>query len=178
MSEIYFAQSSLFLKQSKIKEAKIALQHGLQIESKNYQAIFQLGNIFLMENNYQSAIEEFGKAIQIKPDFWQAINNQGLAFYELNKISISTNLFKKAIAIEENAEPLLALASCLKNYDINEAILLAKKALLKDPKYVAYKYRKDQLWGAKLQKSTEQLFQNKNLHDEIMIAKTKTNETS
>ena len=49
--------------------------------------------------------------------------------------------------IEENAEPLLGLASCLRIKDIKLALELARKALAKDPKYVDYNYRKEQLWG-------------------------------
>ena len=178
MGEIYFAKSTIYLKQSKIKEAKFALKEGIKIIPRNFRAIFQLGNIYLMEKNYEKAIEEFEKAIAIKKDFWQAINNQGLAYFELDKINLSILYFEKAIAIEDNAEPLLALASCLRLKNINEAILLAKRALIKEPNYVEYDYRKEQLWGEKLQKSTTKLFQNNQLEKEIILAKTKINKTS
>ena len=178
MGEIYFAKSTIYLKQSKIKEAKFALKEGIRIIPRNFRAIFQLGNIYLMEKNYEKAIEEFKKAIAIKKDFWQAINNQGLAYFELDKINLSIIYFEKAIAIEDNAEPLLALASCLRLKNINEAILLAKRALIKEPNYVEYDYRKEQLWGEKLQKSTTKLFQNNQLEKEIILAKTKINKTS
>ena len=178
MGEIYFAKSTIYLKQSKIKEAKFALKEGIKIIPRNFRAIFQLGNIYLMEKNYEKAIEEFEKAIAIKKDFWQAINNQGLAYFELDKINLSIIYFEKAIAIEDNAEPLLALASCLRLKNINEAILLAKRALIKEPNYVEYDYRKEQLWGEKLQKSTTKLFQNNQLEKEIILAKTKINKTS
>ena len=128
-----------------------------------------------MEKNYEKALKEFDKAIKIKKDFWQAINNKGLAYYELDKISLSIISFKKAISLEENAEPLLALASCLQNQDINNAIFLAKKALTKEPNYVEYNYRNEQLWGEKLQNSTKKLFENKELKKEILFAKTKIN---
>ena len=173
MGEIYFAKSTIYLKQSKIKKAEISLLSGIKILPKNFKAIFQLGNIYLMEKNYEKAIEEFDKAIKIKKDFWQAINNQGLAYFELNKINLSIISFKKAIEFEENAEPLLALASCLKNTDINKAIVLSKKALNKDPNYVDFNYRKEQLWGEKLQISTEKLFENPQIKKEILVAKTK-----
>ena len=175
MGEVYFAKSTIYLKQSKIKKAKISLQSGIKILPKNFKAIFQLGNIYLMEKNYEKAIKEFDKAIKIKKDFWQAVNNQGLAYFELNKINLSIISFKKAIEIEENAEPQLALASCLKNKDINKAIFLAKKALNKDPNYVDFNYRKEQLWGDKLQNSTKELFKNPQLQKEILFAKTKIN---
>ena len=175
MGEIYFAKSTIYLKQSKIKKARISLQSGIKIFPKNFNAIFQLGNIYLMEKNYEEALKEFDKAIEIKKDFWQAINNKGLAYYELDKINLSIISFKKAISIEENAEPLLALAACLRTQDINEAILLTKKALMKNPNLVDYKYRKEQLWGEKLQQSTEKLFENSRLKKEISIARTKIN---
>ena len=67
-----------------------------------------------------------------------------------SKINLSIKHFKKAIEIEENAEPLLALAACLRMKDINLALELAKKALTKDPNYDDYNFRKEQLWGEKL----------------------------
>ena len=175
MGEIYFAKSSIFLRQSKIKKAKTSLKSGIKILPRNFNAIFQLGNIYLMEKNYEKALIEFQKAIEIKKDFWQAINNKGLAYYELGEINLAIISFKKAISIEENAEPLLALAVCLSNQDINESIFLVKKALVKNPNYVDYKYRKEQLWGEKLQSSTEKLFKNSQLKKEVLSAKTKMN---
>ena len=178
LSEIYFSKSNVFLKQLNLKDAKIALNSGLQITPKNHQAIFQLGNIFLMEKNYLSAIKLFDKAVKIKPEFWQAINNKGLAYFEQDKINKSIELFEKAISLEENAEPLLGLASSLRIQDINSAILLAKKALIKNPNYVEYDYRKEQLWGEKLQISTEKLLKNDQLQQDIRKAKLKINQSS
>ena len=67
----------------------------------------------------------------------------------------------------------MALATCLKNKDINKAIVFVKEALNKEPNYVDLNYRKEQLWGEKLQISTEKLFENPQLKKEILIAKTK-----
>ncbi len=173
ISEIYFAKSNIYLKISEQTKAKIALEKGIKIEPKNHNAIFQLGNILLMEQNYLGAIKLFDKSIKIKPDFWQAINNKGLAFYEKNNINLSIELFENAISIEENAEPLLGLASCIRINNTNLAIQLAKKALAKDPKYVNYDYRKEQLWGEKLQTSTEILLQNEQLKEDVILAKSK-----
>ena len=177
-SEIYFAKSNVYFKISQLQNAKNALETGLKIEPDNHRAIFQLGNIFLMQKNYSEAIKLFDKSGKIKPDFWQAINNQGLAYFEKNKISLSTKLFEKAISIEENAEPLLGLASCLRIKDITLALQLAKKALTKDPNYVNYDYRKEQLWGEKLQTSTEILLQNDQLQTDVILAKSKINASS
>jgi len=177
ISEIYFAKSNIYLKISQQTKAKNALEKGIKIEPNNHKAIFQLGNILLMEKNYLGAIKLFDKSIKIKPDFWQAINNQGLAYFEKNKVSLAIKLFESAISIEENAEPLLGLASCISIQDNKLAIQLAKKALEKDPKYVNYDYRKEQLWGEKLQATTEILLQNEQLRKDVTLAKSKINES-
>ena len=178
ISEIFFAQSNIYLKFSQQSEAKSALEKGIKIEPKNHKAIFQLGNIFLMEKNYLEAIKLFDKSIKIKPNFWQAINNKGLAYFEKNNIQLSIKLFENAISIQENAEPLLGLASCVRINDTKLAIQLAKKALAKDPKYVNYEYRKEQLWGEKLQASTEILLQKEELQKDVVLAKSKIIESS
>ena len=172
-SEIYFAKSKIYLKIGQLKNAKTALKEGLQIEPNNHNAIFQLGNIILMEKNYTQAINLFDKSVKIKPDFWQGINNKALAYFEKSNINLSIKHFEKAISIQENAEPLLGLASCLRIKDIKVALILAKKALAKDPNYVSYNYRKEQLWGAKLQASTEKLLENEELRNDVMLAKSK-----
>ena len=178
ISEIYFAKSNVYLKISELESAKSALETGLKIDPNNHNAIFQLGNIYLIEKNYSEAIKLFDKSLKIKPNFWQAINNQGLAYFEENNINLSAQLFKKAISIEENAEPLLGLASCLRIKDIKLALQLAKKALAKDPNYVNYEYRKEQLWGEKLQTSAEILLQNDQLETDVILAKSKISTSS
>nr|WP_075486743.1 tetratricopeptide repeat protein [Prochlorococcus marinus] len=178
ISEIYFAKSKIYLKNKQLKEAKTALEKGLKIEPTNHKAFFQFGNILLMEKNYLRAIKLFEKSVEIKTDFWPAINNQGLAYFEKDNIKKSIQLFEEAILIEENAEPLLGLASCLRIKDIKLALELARKALAKDPKYVDYNYRKEQLWGEKLQKSAEILLQNEQLQKDVILAKSKINISS
>ena len=177
LSEIYFAKSSIYLKNLDLKNAKISLIDGLKISSNNHKALFQLGNIYLMEKNYLSAINTFDKSVKIKADFWQAINNKGLAYYELDKINLSIQFFEEAIALSDNAEPILGLASSLMKSDINASIILAKKALNKNHNYVDYNYRKEQLWGAKLQKTTENLLKDEKLKEQVSLAKSKINKT-
>ncbi len=178
ISEIYFAKSNVYLKMSQIQNAKNALEKGLKIDPRNHKAIFQLGNIFLMEKNYSEAIKVFDKSIKIKPEFWQAINNKGLAYFEINNMDLSIKHFEKAISIEDNAEPILGLASCLRTKNVELALQLAKKALAIDPNYVSYDYRKEQLWGENLQASTEILLQNDQLLTDTIMAKSKINASS
>ena len=62
--------------------------------------------------------------------------------------------------------------------DIKLALQLARKALDKDPNYVNYDYRKEQLWGEKLQSSTQILLQNEQLQKNVIMAKSKINASS
>ena len=62
--------------------------------------------------------------------------------------------------------------------DIKLALQLTKKALNKDPNYVSYDYRNEQLWGEKLQSSTEILLQNEQLQTDVILAKSKINTSS
>ena len=62
--------------------------------------------------------------------------------------------------------------------DIKLALQLAKKALIQNPNYVNYQYRKEQLWGEKLQSSTEILLQNEQLKKDVILAKSKIIESS
>ncbi len=177
-SETYFIESNVYFKINQLNNAKTSLTKGLEIEPNNYKAIFQLGNIMLKEKNYTEAIKLFDQSVKIKPDFWQGINNQALAYFEKNNIDLSSKHFEKAISIQENAEPLLGLASCLRIKDIKLALILAKKALAKDPNYVSYEYRKEQLWGESLQASTEKLLKNAELQKDVTLAKSKVEMSS
>ena len=62
--------------------------------------------------------------------------------------------------------------------DLTLALQLAKKALTKDPNYVNYEYRKEQLWGEKLQTSTEILLENDQIQKDVLFAKSKINRSS
>ena len=73
------------------------------------------------------------------------MNNKGLIYFETDEKSLAIINFQKAILIEENPEPMLALAVSLQDRSPKESVLLAKKALKKNPNYVSIKYRKDQL---------------------------------
>ena len=171
MSDLYFARSSIFIKQNKFKDAKNSLQKGLNLKPDNIAGIFQLGNLYLMEKKLEKSLDTFNNLIKIKPDFWQAFNNKGLIYFELNNIPLAIKNFKQAITIEENAEPILALAVCIQNDNFKESVLLAKKALSKNPNYVDSQYREEQLWGKKIQKQTNKLFSSKELKQEVAIAK-------
>jgi len=170
VSELYFAEGAIYLSQNKKQKAKKSLEQGLEIQPNNTNALFQYGNIFLMEKNYKKALTKYNKIIAIKRDFWQAINNKGLIYFEQDDILSAIDNFTKAIEIKSNAESILALAVSLKDRNQKRSIVLVKEALQKNPNYVSFKFREEQLWGEKLQKATEELFKIEELKKDISIA--------
>ena len=170
ISELYFAEGSIYISQNKKQRAKKSLEQGLQIEPKNTNALFQYGNIFLMEKNYKKALSKYNKIIEIKSDYWQAINNKGLIFFEQEEILLAINNFTRAIEIEKNAESMLALGVSLKDSNKKKSLLLVKEALQKNPNYASFEFREEQLWGEKLQRATEELFKLEELKKDISIA--------
>jgi len=170
VGELYFIEGSIYISQNKKQKAKNSLKKGLEIQPKNTTALFQYGNIFLMEKNYKKALSKYNKIIEIKTNFWQAINNKGLIYFEQDEILLAVNCFSKAIEIEKNAESMLALGVSLKKINKKKSILLVKEALQKNPKYVSFEFRKEQLWGDKLQKATEELFKIEELKKDISNA--------
>jgi len=169
ISELYFAESSIYINQNKKQKAKNSLKQGLEIQPKNTTALFQYGNLFLMEKNYKKALSKYNQIIEIKANYWQAINNKGLIYFEQDEILLAIKNFTKAIEIKKNAESMLALGVSLKNTNKKKSILLVKEALQKNPNYASFKFREEQLWGEKLQKATEELFKIEELKKDISI---------
>ena len=175
---LWFAQGALALRDEQPEEAIPLIQRGLELDPKNPAGYFDLGNAWIMLDDLSNALGSFEQATGLKPDFWEALNNQALVLYEMGNTDEAIQRWRAVLRIEENAEPLLGLASCININDTKLAIQLAKKALAKDPKYVNYDYRKEQLWGEKLQSSTEILLQNEQLRKDVILAKSKIPESS
>ena len=66
--------------------------------------------------------------------------------------------WRNVLIIENNAEPMLALAAALhQKGNRKEAIKLASEALTKNPNYVLPLHQAEQLWGVRIRKATAKL---------------------
>ena len=172
----YFRKASIYMDLNDPNQAKYYIKKGLSINKNNEKGYFQLGNAEIMLNNYQSALIAFKKSSRIDSNFWQAINNEGLVLYELNNSEEAILKFKSALNISNDAEPMLALAVVLFISDNNsiESINLATNALESNPQYISKDYQTKQLWGKKLQKSAQLLFQTNKMKKVVREAKEKS----
>ena len=66
ISEIYFAKSSIYIKNSELNKAKIALKSGLEIKPDNLMQFF---NRQYFTENYLKAIKKFNEAIKLNQIF-------------------------------------------------------------------------------------------------------------
>ena len=160
------------------KKALNSLNNAEKINSNISEIHFAKSKVYLKISQLKNAKIALEKGLKIEPNNHNAIFQLGNIFLMEKNYSEAIKFFEEAISIEENAEPLLGLASCLRIKDIKLAIQLAKKALAKDAKYVNYEYRKEQLWGEKLQNSTEILLKNEQLQKDVILAKSKINISS
>ncbi len=176
-AKLWFAEGSLQLQQKNPRKAISLLKKGLSIEPENANAYFQLGNARIIQSKPYLALKAFEKASQYKPKFWEAINNQGLVLFEMGKTEEAIIIWRNVLNINENPEPMLALAAALNQLQNpnKESLDLAKKALAKNPNYVLSQHQAEQLWGKKLQEAVKELFKDPDLKDDVERALANSN---
>ena len=155
---LWFAEAAIALRAERPEEAIPLIQRGLQLDGRNAAAYFDLGNARIMQNKLARALQSFEKATEIKPNFWEALNNQALVLFELGQHNEAIRRWRQVLKLEQNAEPMLALAAALhQKGEQSEAVLLAKEALSKNPNYVLPLHQKEQLWGSHVRQATANL---------------------
>ena len=166
---LWFAEASLALRDSRPGDAIPLLDKGLELDPKNAAAYFDLGNARLMRTEYRAALAAFEKASTLKPSFWEALNNQAIVLFEMGNTEAAIQRWRRVLSIEDNAEPMLALAAALYQEDDGDqdALSLARTALQQDPNYVLADHQKQQLWGSKLRLATQALLQETSLRDAV-----------
>ena len=168
-AELWFAEAAIALEAKNTKKALPLLKQGLKLDKNNSLGYFQLGNCKLMEKKFRDGLAAFKKAIEIKPDFWEALNNQGIIEFEIGQEKKAIKTWRKVLNIENNSEPMLALAAALNifNPENRESLKLAKEALRKNPNYVSSDHQKEQLWGNRLIEATKELLSHPQLTKDV-----------
>jgi tetratricopeptide (TPR) repeat protein len=156
---LWFAQGALALRDERPEEAIPLIERGLELDPKIAAGYFDLGNAHIMLDDLSSALTSFERATNLKPDFWEALNNQALVLYEMGNADEAIRRWRSVLTIEENAEPLLALAAALHQQGIDSDIpmKMARKALNQEPNYVLTPHQVEQLWGVKIRQATARL---------------------
>ena len=170
---LWFAEAAIALRSERPEEAISLLDRGLQLDPKNASAYFDLGNARIMQSQLGMALKAFEQATNLKPTFWEALNNQALVLYEMGNRDEAIRRWRRVLVIENNPEPMLALASALfqQGGRREEAITLAREALAKDPNYVLPPHQEEQLWGFRIRGAAAQLLDEDELADSVERAR-------
>lgn len=173
----WFKKGSIDFQEKKINRSIKSISKGLAIDPNNPGGYFQMGNSKFVINKFNEALIAFKKATEIEPKFWQALNNQALVLFELGEKEKAIVLWKKTIRVQNDPEPILALAAAKykKNENNDDLIISAKEALLRNPNYALISYQKEQLWGERLCQAIQKLFQDPEMSTSIEKAVTKAN---
>ena len=165
---LWFAEAAIALRSEKPDEAVPLITRGLQLDPENAAAHFDLGNARIMQGELQLALKSFEQATALKPEFWEALNNQALVLYEMGDLDEAIRRWRAVLKIENNAEPMLALATALhQRGEQTEAIQLASTALAKNPNYVLPLHQSEQLWGVRIREATAQLLSEPELANSV-----------
>jgi tetratricopeptide (TPR) repeat protein len=159
---IWLAEGSLALRTNHPDQAIPLLRRGLELDPRNAGAYFDLGNAQILLRQPEQALKSFERAARLRADFWEAINNQGLVLFEMGRPGDALQRWRTVLTIKSDvAESSLALAAGLHSQggagQRQEAIRLAQQALGNDPNYVLDAFRREQLWGERLQAATRSL---------------------
>jgi Flp pilus assembly protein TadD len=99
--DIYKTLGLIYLKQKKFQAAKDTYKMILNIEPKDAQSHFYLGNIYDQSLDRPAAIKELYKSLELKPDYPEALNYLGYLFVETNRdLDKAEVMIKKALEIE------------------------------------------------------------------------------
>ncbi|MFM6220849.1 MAG: tetratricopeptide repeat protein, partial [Dolichospermum sp.] len=109
--------------------------------------------------DYKQAINDWNQAIKLKRDYPEAYTNLGIVSYEMGEVETAINYWRDAIKINSNfAEAHLALGVALYGKGDQEAGLKSAETALKlDKRYGKIEFLKENGWGEKLIKNTQEL---------------------
>lgn len=83
-------------------EEVIALQHVIDVNPKDYKALYYLGNFWYAKRQYQEAIACWEKSIEIHDGFPTVLRNLALAYYnKAGKKEEALQLLEKAFSLDE-----------------------------------------------------------------------------
>lgn len=86
---------------AKEAEPKAAQQVGASEPAVEYQAHFDLGNVYEEKGMYEEAITEYQKAIEINPNYIEAVEHLAFLLEKLNREDEATPLWEKVLAFKK-----------------------------------------------------------------------------
>jgi len=158
----YSAMGNAYLQLKDYKQAINDYTQAIKLDPKNADYYYSRGFANYKFKDYQQAISDWNQAIKIKPEFPEAYTNLGIVSYEIGEVETAINYWRNAIKINSNfAEAHLALGVALYVKGDQEAGLNSAETALKlDKRYGNIEFLKENGWGEKLIKNSQEFLNN------------------
>lgn len=101
------------LRQGRVNEAKVVLEHCLELDKANVYALINLGGVYQALGDPMAALNSALEAVSIDPTNAIAFNNLGSAFSDLAKYHEAKHAFETALLLKPGqVDALINIAGC------------------------------------------------------------------
>ncbi|MFN5989522.1 MAG: tetratricopeptide repeat protein [Dolichospermum sp.] len=158
----YSARGDAYFQLKDYKQAIDDYTQAIKLKPDFTEAYYVRGIAHYFLKDYKQAINDWNQAIKFKPDFTEAYTNLGIVSYEMGEVETAINYWRNAIKINSNfAEAHLALGVALYGKGDQEAGLKSAETALKlDKRYGNIEFLKENGWGEKLIKNSQEFLNN------------------
>ncbi len=158
----YGARGDAYFQLKDYKQAIDDYSQAIKLKPDFTEAYYSRGTAHYFLKDYQQAINDWNQAIKLKPDYPEAYTNLGIVSYEMGEVETAINYWRNAIKINSNfAEAHLALGVALYGKGDKEAGLKSGETALKlDKRYGKIEFLKENGWGEKLIKNSQEFLNN------------------
>jgi len=87
---------------SDYKKALLIFSKIIEINPRNYRALYNLGISYYNLGENQKALDNYSKALSIKPDYKYCHYNIGLIYEDMDKLNKALESYEKALKIDNN----------------------------------------------------------------------------
>jgi len=158
----YSARGDAYFQLKDYKQAIDDYTQAIKLKPDFTEAYYGRGIAHYFLKDYKQAIDDWNQAIKLKPDYPEAYTNLGIVSYEMGEVETAINYWRNAIKINSNfAEAHLALGVALYAKGDQEAGLKSAETALKlDKRYGKIEFLKENAWGEKLIKNSQEFLKN------------------
>ena len=158
----YSARGDAYFQLKDYKQAIDDYTQAIKLKPDFTEAYYVRGIAHYFLKDYKQAINDWNQAIKIKPEFPEAYTNLGIVSYEMGEVETAINYWRNAIKINSNvAEAHLALGVALYAKGDKEAGLKSGETALKlDKRFGKIEFLKENNWGDKLIKDSQEFLNN------------------
>lgn len=135
-SRAYSRLASIYKKQGRKQKAQAAYEKAVEFNPSSVSARYNLGLLLLAKKKWQEALDQFQAVVNLDNNNARAFFNLGRANYRLKNYGHALSHYQKALALRKGDYPEVAINLGLiysAKKDFDKAIIIYKKALLKDP---------------------------------------------